>query len=353
MLDDERSADEVTEVKRLENLNIAQITTAEDYIVIVTEDSKVFWWGESVQKIRLSIDHKQEIQIPMGKVKMIKASKTNLALLMDNNLFYYRGANIHKNIDKKYFNEFTRIYLAEQSLSPLHFDVGSEHIIYTTTSNRVFVIGKKYLERFSAQQQLWEGSSEILIDHILLEEEFKEIDEIIPICSQAEENSEIVTYLLIKMQGKHKLYSHGESKTGKLGQGEIVKSSEAFILMDYNCKEINFIKVSAPYDFGMALADNGELYVWGENKYDQFGLGDEIIYSPERISMLDDYTVHDFSCGKSHALIQASPKNNPHDKKMILLDDKLKMKGDVDSTGICVLQKFEDKQIDSFVSSRF
>jgi alpha-tubulin suppressor-like RCC1 family protein len=179
------------------------------------------------------------------------------------------------------------------------------------------------------------------------------MSEIIPISCQKNVVGEFITYLLVKTQNKNILYSCGDSKNGLIGQGAEVETSNKFRPLHYDYQSIQFVKVAVPYKFGMALTDKGELYVWGENQNDQFGLEQKFIYSPTKIALFDDYTVVDFSCGEQHALVQARHKTNQCKTEMFLLDDKSKM-GDIgEEQKVKLLKEFSNKEIEFFVASRY
>jgi alpha-tubulin suppressor-like RCC1 family protein len=75
------------------------------------------------------------------------------------------------------------------------------------------------------------------------------------------------------------------------------------LLKDLNIKPENIRKICGGYDHTVLLLDEGEVYIWGSNKFGQLGLGkklEEEVAEPTKLTGLGD--VMDISCGAFHTL---------------------------------------------------
>lgn len=55
---------------------------------------------------------------------------------------------------------------------------------------------------------------------------------------------------------------------------------------------------------GLALMENGKIYVWGYNGFEQMGLGhDEYQSAPTELSFFNDKNSTQVSCGRKHCLV--------------------------------------------------
>jgi hypothetical protein len=303
-----------------------QVLSVHEYFVCLTS-SKLF-----VSSIVPSFDvpiEMDEVELPDEEILTIKISKNNIMILtQDRRSIYVEGTDASnwfgintKPIWRENQREFVKLNLP-QTEEIDEFDTGTDYLVYSTKDNRLYVSGRQFNSYPNIQSR-----NDVVSEITAFEDENGQIldknsiEKITPICSHYENAPWVVTLLLIQRNGKNELWSHGFSNYGRLGQGEN-KTSFTFHKWNYDSDNINFIKASISYSYGMALSDKNELYMWGENHFVDQTIEGAYIYSPEKMPQFADYLVYDFRCGNKHAIVKASKKSNPEEINFYLLDDK-------------------------------
>jgi len=98
-----------------------------------------------------------------------------------------------------------------------------------------------------------------------------------------------------------KLYSWGENKYGQLGLGQNITSAIEPSLVSFN-NEVNIYAISCGWSHTLALIDEGLLYSFGWGGYHQLGHGepdDEFV--PKVIHKLSQTIIVKISCGAYHS----------------------------------------------------
>ncbi|CAI2369874.1 unnamed protein product [Moneuplotes crassus] len=315
-----------------QNVRIKMLRQAKDYTIALSNNNDLYvcgtnyCWSESYKDMQIYPG-----KVPNGEITDIRAGHYNFGILIDNTKFYFQGINQNKQLfGDEVFSKFNDESLCVRELKykprpdrddgiVLHFDIGYDYIIYTTSGGRCYASGKDFLQFFNQ-----DGN----------DGEFYEIyfpKDIVPIkpfpCKSRE--SKNCCIMLVQNKGKNELWSCGNSPSYLLGQGEGIYKSFGFAPLQYDCNSINFTFVSCYGNWAMAITDRSELYGWGSNEFQTLDEGEDIKYfsSPTLIEYneMTDKVVHEVKCGMNMALVVFSNKNEEIQRKQLLLKGNTEM----------------------------
>ncbi|KAM4709462.1 putative E3 ubiquitin-protein ligase HERC3 isoform 2-T2 [Discoglossus pictus] len=106
----------------------------------------------------------------------------------------------------------------------------------------------------------------------------------------------------VALNAQGQVFSWGAGADGQLGHG----TTEAFIPIPRLIKKLNqqkILQVSCGNQHCLALADDGQLFTWGQNNFGQLGLGKGLTSqpSPQRVKSLDGIPLGQVTAGGSHS----------------------------------------------------
>eukprot|EP00599_Poterioochromonas_sp_BG-1_P006764 CAMPEP_0173134324 /NCGR_PEP_ID=MMETSP1105-20130129/1224_1 /TAXON_ID=2985 /ORGANISM="Ochromonas sp., Strain BG-1" /LENGTH=1098 /DNA_ID=CAMNT_0014046101 /DNA_START=281 /DNA_END=3577 /DNA_ORIENTATION=+ len=107
------------------------------------------------------------------------------------------------------------------------------------------------------------------------------------------------------------VYSWGNGKSGKLGQGNEISQPEPALITSLSLGKIRVRKVCAAESHSLALTDQGSVYSWGSDRFGQLGHGGQQdsnrwIAVPKRIEILRKENVIGIAAGDQHSLCYTS-----------------------------------------------
>ena len=128
--------------------------------------------------------------------------------------------------------------------------------------------------------------------------------------------------------GKHGLalvdgvvYSWGDNTYGQLGDGGLVTSRSVAAAVAGILDPV--VKVEAGFNHSYALTDEGNLYVWGDNRYGQLGLGTSgsSVLAPQLLMAPEGYIFADIDVGgiANHATALLTPVPEPGSMAVLAL----------------------------------
>ncbi|XP_028049889.1 probable E3 ubiquitin-protein ligase HERC3 isoform X2 [Monomorium pharaonis] len=114
--------------------------------------------------------------------------------------------------------------------------------------------------------------------------------------------------LILDTNGR--VYACGLNNKGQAGSSNVDQENVLRFQRICALEHETVINVWCGWDSSMALTENGELYVWGSNRYGQLGLDPSefpSISHPHRVSIVVEWTmqghVEDVACGQYHTIV--------------------------------------------------
>ena len=284
--------------------------------------------------------------LPAEPIKEVKCNGKRIAILTESHKIYITercrddDAPEQARRDGWIFKHYKRPNEDTEKL--LNWDIGEAALCYTTEDGKAYE--NPNIRRPSSSRD--DDTKQLTFSEGIIP--------LTPNCSHNDDGADPLI-MIVKNNDKTELWSKGRSSEGMLGQGNDKTESREFAPLDYDKENITFTKVQLFFNIALAVTDKGELYGWGYNEDRQLGMSDRSkFYSPTEIPFFKDYYVHDFSVGKRHALIKASPRTDMNVTKMFHTGRITGFNGlDANGDGIAHLKQFDNMNISCFEAGSF
>ena len=277
-----------------------------NYTIILTQNSEVYICGDLFSKSPKFAIFEGFVKCPyrLHEIKIIdmKCSSTDIVILTEDHKLYSLSENQFESKE----NQQVFVYNPrpnEETEKIKHFDVGKGYHIYTTEDGKCYAKGDNFTSLLNEENKN-ESYMEIPFD--------EDVTPIQPICSIFEETSTVVL-MMVESNYLTEIWTCGKSSHTLLGQGDSITESLMFRPMkitndDMDIDNVSFKKVQFNDTFGFALTDDGDLYGWGKDAYNQFGYDapNMNLNCLTKIPMFSKFMINDIAVGQTHALISVS-----------------------------------------------
>ena len=113
-----------------------------------------------------------------------------------------------------------------------------------------------------------------------------------------------------KLTGKTKLYSAGDVKNGKTGQGKEEVNHIFKLISTQDIENLEWRYIHSSRCSSAAISTTGKLYVWGSNSRGQLGLGHfNNVTEPTLVTFFDKYIVEEVVMSSEHTVVLAKDAN--------------------------------------------
>jgi alpha-tubulin suppressor-like RCC1 family protein len=268
--------------------SIAQIATGDYHVLVLTKAGKIYSWGSN-QFGQLGLSHEREVHSPeevvLGeRVRFISAGSTFSVAVTENGEVYTWGQN--------HSGQLGHMLDPIDSSTPGKLPIPNriqkiatgEHVVALTEEGGLFV-----WEQQGQPLGLGNHEDQFLPKKLNLEVEVMEIA-----CG-------VRHTLMLTREGK--LYAWGDNFRGQLGTGDNHDKYYPSLVALVN--NVVFVALACGWKHFLALAEDGAVYSWGNNNYNQLGIrpGEPIVTIPQKVPPPSSSPVCGLLCGTNSSFL--------------------------------------------------